>query len=85
MKNALRSTFLCMLLSTMSLSSGCDEKTAATEPSAQSTPGSTKVLEAADLIGDDGKALRRSVDGIKDANEKRGQQMQKMTESGPDQ
>jgi hypothetical protein len=85
MKNALRSTFLCMILSTMSLSSGCDETTAPTEPSAQSTPGNTKVLEASDLVGDDGKALRRSVDRMKDANEKRGQQMQKLAEGGPDQ
>jgi len=85
MKNALRWTFLGMILSTMLLSSGCDEKTAATDPGAQSTPGSTKVLEAADLVGYDGKALRRSVDRIKDANEKRGQQMEKTAESGPDQ
>jgi hypothetical protein len=85
MKNRLRWTFLGMILSTMLLSSGCDEKTATTDPGAQSTPGSTKVLEAADLVGYDGKALRRSVDRIKDANEKRGQQMEKTAESGPDQ
>jgi len=85
MKTTFRSTLVAMILSTMLLSSGCEKKTAATDPSAQSTPGSTKILEAAELVGYDGKALRRSVDRIKDANEKRGQQMEKTAESGPDQ
>ena len=59
MKIALRSTFMAMIFATMLLSSGCEEKTDATDPTAQSTPGSTKPLEAADLVGYDGKMLRR--------------------------
>jgi hypothetical protein len=85
MKTTFRSTFVAMILATMLLSSGCQKKTSATDPTSQSTPGSTKPLEAADLVGYDGKRLRKSVDRIKDANEKRGQQIEKMAESGPDQ
>jgi hypothetical protein len=85
MKNALRSTFKAMIFSTMLLSSGCEVKTAATDPTAQSTPGSTKPLEAADLVGYDGKRLRKSVDHIIDAKEKHDRELQKMTEGGPDQ
>jgi hypothetical protein len=85
MKNALRSTSMAMILSTMLLSSGCEEKTAATDPTAQSTPGSTKPLQAADLVGYDGTRLRKSVDHIKEANEKHNQNVEKMAESGPDQ
>jgi hypothetical protein len=81
----LRSTFFAVVFSTMLLSSGCDKKTAATNPSSESTPGSTKPLEAADLVGYDGKRLRRSVDRIREANEKRNQQMEKMAETGPEQ
>jgi hypothetical protein len=85
MKNALRSTFMAMIFLTMLLSSGCEEKTAATDPTAQSTPGSTKPLEAADLVGYDGKRLRKSVDRIKEGNEKHNQDLEKMAGSGPDQ
>ena len=84
MKTRLRLTFITMI-STMVLSSGCEEKTAATDPIVQSTPGSTKPLEAADLAGYDGKTLRNSVDHIKEANETHGQQIVKMAENGPDQ
>jgi hypothetical protein len=85
MKIALRSTFMGMIFSTMLLSSGCEEKTADTDPTAQSTPGSTKALEAADLVGYDGKRLRKSVDRIKEGNEKHNQELEKNTGSGPDQ
>ena len=84
MKTRLRLTFITMI-STMVLSSGCEEKTAATDPIVQSTPGSTKPLEAADLVGYDGKMLRKSVDHIKEANERHGQQIEKMAENRPDQ
>ena len=69
----------------MLLSFGCEKKTASEDPAAQSTPGSTKILEAADLVGYDGKKLRRSVDGIKEANEKHNQDLEKMAGTGPDQ
>jgi hypothetical protein len=85
MKIAFRSMFVALILSTALLSSGCEKKTDATDPAAQSTPGSTKALEAADLVGYDGKRLRKSVDHIKQANEKHGQELEKMAGSGPDQ
>ena len=85
MKNALRSTFMAVIFSTMLLSSGCEEKTDATAPTAQSTPGSTKPLEAADLVGYDGKRLRKSVDRIREGNEKHNQELEKTAGSGPDQ
>jgi hypothetical protein len=80
-----RSGFLVIVFATTLLSSGCEKKTAATDPTPQSTLGSTKVLEAADLVGYDGKRLRRSVDRIKEANEKHNQELEKMAGSGPDQ
>jgi len=85
MKNALRLTFMAMIFSTMLLSSGCEKETADTDPTAQSTPGSTKVLEAADLVGYDGKKLRKSVDRIREGSEKHDQDLEKMAGSGPDQ
>ncbi len=85
MKTTLRSTFVVLIFATMLLSSGCEKKTGATDPVAQSTPGSTKPLEAADLVGYDGKRLRKSVDHIREANEKHNQDMEKMAGSGPDQ
>jgi hypothetical protein len=74
-----------MIFSTMLLSSGCEKKTAASDPTSQSTPGSTKLLEAVDLVGYDGKRLRKSVDRIKETNEKHNQELEKMAGSGPDQ
>jgi uncharacterized protein YbjT (DUF2867 family) len=80
-----RNAFVALIFSTMLLSSGCQKKTSATDPTFQSTPGSTKPLEAADLVGYDGKRLRKSVDHIKEANEKHNQDIEKMAGSGPDQ
>jgi hypothetical protein len=86
MKHALRSTTLGILTFAMVLlSSGCEKENVATDPAAQSTPGSTKILEAADLVGYDGKRLRKSVDRIKEANEKHDQELEKTVGSGPDQ
>jgi hypothetical protein len=84
MKTTLRSTFVAIIFSMTLLSVGCEEKTA-TNPTAQTTPGSTKILEAADLVGYDGKKLRRSVDRIKECNEKHNQDLEKMAGNGPDQ
>ena len=84
MKTTLCSTLVALIFATMWLSSGCQKKTAATDPTAQSTPGSTKPLEAADLVGYDGKRLRKSVDHIKEANGKHNQDVEKMAGSGPD-
>jgi hypothetical protein len=88
MKTTLRSTFVKMIFATMLLSSGCEKKTAATNPGSESNGelrGSTKPLEAADLVGYDGTRLRKSVDHIKEANEKHNQDLEKMAGSGPDQ
>jgi len=85
MKTTLRSTFVGLILSTMLLASGCEKKTAATDPTAQSTPGSTKPVQAADLVGYDGKRFRKSVDRIREGNEKHNQELEKMAGSGPDQ
>jgi hypothetical protein len=74
-----------MIFATMLLSSGCEKKTAVTDPTAQSTPGSTKLLQAADLVGYDGKRLRKSVDHIKEANERHNEDIEKMAGSGPEQ
>jgi hypothetical protein len=85
MKTARGLAFIAMTCSTLLLSSGCEKKTAAIDPTAQSTPGSTKPLEAADLVGYDGKRLRNSVDRIKEANEKHNHDLEKIAGSGPDQ
>ena len=85
MKTASRATILALIHVTMFLSSGCEKKIAATDPATQSAPGSTKPLEAAGLVGYDGKRLRKSVDRIKEANEKHNQELEKMAGSGPDQ
>jgi hypothetical protein len=85
MKTTFHSTFVTMIFSMLVLSSGCEKKTAATDPIAPSTPRSTKPLEAADLVGYDGKRLRKSVDHIKDANEKHNQDVEKMAGGEPDQ
>jgi len=85
MKDAPYTMFIAMIFSTMLLSSGCEKKTAATDPSSQSTPGSTKILEAADLVGYDGKRLRKGIDRIKEANEKHNKELEKMAETRPDQ
>src|SRR4029453_5714889 len=84
-KTVCRLVFAAMIFSTMLLSSGCEKKTAASAPHSQSTPGSTKLLEAVDLVGYDGKRLRKSVDRIKETNEKHNQELEKMAGSGPDQ
>src|SRR5215467_5103732 len=83
MRQALRSTLGMMIFATALLSSGCEKENV--DPTSQSTPGSTKPLEAASLVGYDGKKLRKSVDGIKEANQKHNQELEKAVGSGPDQ
>jgi len=85
MQITLRLTFVVIIFATMLLSSGCQKETDATNSASESTPGSTKPLEAADLVGYDGTRLRKSVDRIKEANEKHNQQLEKMAGSGPEQ
>ena len=85
MKNAFRRTFVAIIFAAALLSSACEKESVVTRPNPQNTPGSTKILEAADLVGYDGKKLRRSVDRIKEANEKHDQELEKTVGSGPDQ
>jgi hypothetical protein len=85
MQTTLGSTLVAVVFSTMLLSSACEKKIGATNPSSETTRGSTKPLEAADLVGYDGTRLRKSVDRIKEANEKHNRDVEKMAESGPNQ
>jgi hypothetical protein len=57
---------------------GCNEKSKTVE-SKNKDEGrqSTKVLEAADLVGYDGKRLRKTTDRVLDANDKHNQDIQK--------
>jgi hypothetical protein len=61
MKAMLPLRFVVIIFSTIVLSSGCQKKTAATNPNSQSETelrDNTKPLEAADLVGYDGTKLR---------------------------
>lgn len=87
MKIMLPLRFIATIFSTILLLSGCQKKTAGTSPSPESKTESnenTKPLQAADLVGYDGTKLRKSVDRIKEANDKHNQEMEKMAETGQD-
>ena len=88
MKTMLRLRFVIIVFSTILLLSGCQKKTAATNPNSQSKTElheNTKPLQAADLVGYDGTKLRKSVGRIREANDKHNQEMKKMVETAPDQ
>ena len=85
MKTILPLGFIAIISSTILLSSGCQKKTAATDPNSQSKTElheNTKPLQAADLVGYDGTKLRRSVDKITEVNDKHNQEIEKMVETG---
>jgi hypothetical protein len=87
MKVTLPLRFAALIFSTILLSSGCQKRTAVTNPTSQSKTEldeNTKVLRAADLVGYDGTRLKKSVHHIKEASDKRNQEMEKMVEAGPD-
>ena len=87
MKAMLPLRFVAIIFSTIVLSSGCQKKTAATNPNSQSETelrDNTKPLEAADLVGYDGTRLRKSVDHIRESNDKHNQEVEKIVETGPD-
>jgi len=78
-------TFFAIIFSTLLLSSGCQKKTAATNPNSQSKAElheNTKPLQAADLVGYDGTKLRKSVDKITKANDKHNKEIENMVETG---
>ena len=85
MKTMFSLTFIAIIFSTILLLSGCQKKTAATNPNSQSKNElheNTKPLQAADLVGYDGTKLRKSVDKIKEANDKHNREMENMVETG---
>src|SRR5947208_9891391 len=87
MKTMLPLRFIAIIFSTILLSSGCQKKTAATNPNSQSNTELheiTKPLQAADLVGYDGTKLRKSVGGIKEINEKHNRELEKMAETEQD-
>ena len=84
----LRLRFVAIIFSMIVLSSGCQKKTDATNPKSESETelrDNTKPLQAADLVGYDGTKLRKSVDHIREANDKHNQEIEKTIEAGPDQ
>ena len=57
---------------------GCKEKPKAIDAKGKDEARqSTKTLEAADLVGYDGKHLRKTTDRVLDANDKQNQDIQK--------
>jgi len=79
---------VAVIFSTVLLSSGCQKKNAATNLNSESKseiPESTKPLQAADLVGYNGTILRKTVDRIKETNDKHNQEIGKTVESGPEQ
>jgi hypothetical protein len=68
---------------TIVLSSGCQKKTVATNPDSERNNElhkNTKPLQAADLVGYDGTKLRKSVDKIKQDNDKHNKELEKAAE-----
>jgi len=87
MKTTLPLRFAALIFSAILLLSGCQKKTAVTNPNSRSKTEldeNTRVLRAADLVGYNGTRLTKSVHHIKEASDKRNQKMEKMAESGPD-
>jgi len=67
---------------------GCQKKNAATNPNSESKSElhqSTKPLQAADVIGYNGTILRKTVDRIKETNDKHNQEIKETVDNGPDQ
>jgi hypothetical protein len=85
MKTMLPIRFIAIIFSALLFSSGCQKKTAATNPSSESKTElheNTKPLQAADLVGYDGTKLRKSVDKITNASDKHNQEIEHMAETG---
>jgi hypothetical protein len=79
---------VAVIFSTVLLSWGCQKKNAATNLNSESKSEiheSTKPLQAADLVGYNGTILRKTVDRIKETNDKHNQEIGKTVESGPEQ
>ena len=83
MKIVLALSVAVISFATILLSSGCQKKTVATNPDSQRNNElheNTKPLQAADLVGYDGTKLRKSVDKIKQDNDKHNKELENATE-----
>jgi hypothetical protein len=69
--------FIPTVVFTLSLFVGCNDKKAVEQKHKDEGRQSTKVLEAADLVGYDRKRLKKTTDRVIDINNKRNQNMQK--------
>jgi PBP1b-binding outer membrane lipoprotein LpoB len=81
MKSLVRSTCVTITLAILLLS-GCQKATVATNPDAQRNDDpdqKTKPLQAADLVGYNGTALRKSVHKIIQGNEKHNNELENGT------
>jgi hypothetical protein len=88
MKPMLPLRFVAIICSTILFSLGCQKKTAAIKANSQSNTElheNTKPLQAADLAGYDGTKLRKSVEHIREANEKHNREIENVVEPTPDQ
>lgn len=79
---------VAVIVSMILVSTGCQKKTAAPNAGAESKSelhDTTKPLQAVDLVGYNGTLLRKSVERIKQTNDKHNRELKKTLESGPDQ
>jgi hypothetical protein len=79
---------VAIIFPTILVLSGCQKNAADTNRTSQTKTElheKTKPLQAADLVGYDGTKLRKSVDHITDANDKKNEELEKMVDTGPDQ
>lgn len=88
MDDVIRLTLAWVIFSMTFFSTGCQKKTAATNPSSENKSElheSTKPLQAVDLVGYNGTILRKTADRIKESNDKRNHEIEETLKSGPDQ
>ena len=83
MKVLLLLTCVTITVAVILLSSGCQKESVVTNPDSQRNNelhDNTKPLQAADLVGYNGTKLRKSVDKIKQDNDKHSQELEKAAE-----
>jgi hypothetical protein len=83
MKVLLPLRYLAIIFAAILVSAGCQKETVVTNPDSQGNNESsekTKPLQAADLVGYDGTKLRKSVDKIKQDNDKHNKELENATE-----
>ena len=83
MKVLLLLTCVTITVAAVLLSSGCQKESVVTNPDSQRNNElheNTKPLQAADLVGYNGTKLRKSVDKIKQDNDKHNKELEKAAE-----